>query len=438
MEQILIIITKAVSFISQKLGLGAGGTWPGEIVLMIYPKLVAYLTSQVKKDIIIVAGTNGKTTTSLMITQILKANGNSVIHNGSGANLLNGIVSAFVQSANWKGSIEADYAVLEVDENTLPLLLSKMQHLTFNKIIVVLLNLFRDQLDRYGEVDVIAEKWLAAIKKLPEETTFVINADDPQLAYLGSVISRGVIYFGIEDKKLFLKTKEHATDSTFCLKCGARLKYSGIYFSHLGVWKCPKGDFARPKPSVTKAQSGLVGIYNIYNALAATATVESLGIAIEITNTALLKFKPAFGRQEEFEYKGKKIKLFLSKNPAGFNASLRTVLELKPSALLLILNDRIPDGRDVSWIWDVDFETIPENIPVIVSGDRTYDLAVRIKYTHEGKTLSAKQKLIVEPELELALNKGLSLLNQYEILNILSTYSSTLEVRKILTGKKIL
>ncbi len=466
-----IWIGKLISVISQRIGFGAGATWPGEVALAIAPEILSNFAAKFKHGVILVAGTNGKTTTSLMIKKILAQQGLSTVHNNSGANLLNGVVSACIQKASWTGSINADWGIFEVDENSLPAVISNIQFPRSlprrqasnnpieekKKFIIVLLNLFRDQLDRYGEVDVIAEKWGMALKKIDEHATVILNADDPLVAYLGKDL-KSTIYFGIEDRKQFLNVQEHATDSTFCRECGARLIYDGIYFSHLGVWKCTKCGNQRPKSDISVWRSPLPGLYNLYNTLAAVGTTQSIGIKKSVIEAALVNFKPAFGRQEEFVMSNKKIKLFLSKNPAGFNASLRTVLEQKPKALLYVLNDRIPDGKDVSWIWDVDFETIPEKTSIFVSGDRVYDMGLRIKYSknspisnypiiqlsnknRKSKIQNTKyqiQNTIIEPNLSKAIQKGLEEIEKGETLYILATYSAMLEVRKILTGKKIL
>ncbi len=447
-----ILLGKLTFIITQFLHLGAGGTWPGEITLTIDPQILKRFSSQFRKGIIIVAGTNGKTTTSLMISHLLQSQNYTIVHNNSGANLLNGIASALVKACDWKGKIQADWGVFEVDENSLssvifnikiPILSSQVKD---KKLIIVLLNLFRDQLDRYGEVDVIAEKWKNVLQAISHQSsamrdksdiTLILNADDPQVAYLGQTTNAKNYYFGISDPQHFLRVKEHATDSTFCLHCGARLVYTGIYFSHLGIWNCAKCGLKRPLPMLTDWNSPLPGLYNKYNTLASVSVARNLHISDEQIGNTLIQFKPAFGRQEEFDVKNKKIKLFLSKNPSGFNASLRTVLELKSSVILIILNDRIPDGRDVSWIWDVDFETIPNEVKVIVSGERVFDLGIRLKYAFDLKNSDAS-RLIIEPNLNIALKKGLSLTKENETLYVLPTYSAMLEVRKIITGKKIL
>ncbi len=463
--RVAVLLAKLTSLFIKLLGLGAGATWPGEIALTVAPDIASSFARQLRKGCILIAGTNGKTTTSLMLTKILTQAGNRVVHNASGANLLNGVVSSFIGASDWIGNIDADYGVFEVDENSLPLAISKIknqkskiqiknQREEDKRFVIVLLNLFRDQLDRYGEVDVIAEKWEKALRLATlaqgefDKLLLVVNSDDPGVAHLGAVSSRAGLElrtFGLNEPKEFLKTKEHATDSTFCLSCGSRLTYEGVYYSHIGIWRCEKCGEKRPKPDVYEWKSPLPGLYNRYNTLAAVTTALSLGIKKDIIKKALTDFTPAFGRQEEFEVGNKKVKIFLSKNPAGFNASLRTVLESNPKTLLIALNDRIPDGRDVSWIWDVDFEMIAvphgtrtkvryyneKQARIFVSGDRAYDLAIRLKYAGISNTG-------IYRNLKDAIGEALKATENGETLYVLSTYSAMLEVRKVLTGRKIL
>lgn len=439
-----IFISKLIQIFSKLFQIGHGGTWPGEIALRLQPSILPLFTDQVRKGIIVVAGTNGKTTTSKLITEILvqKEGGmRTIIHNSSGANLLNGLVSAFIGHANLIGKVDADWAVLEVDENTLPSVISQLNG---KKVTVVLLNLFRDQLDRYGEVDSIAVRWEKALAGLSSESTLILNADDPQIAFLGKGKKAKIIYIGIDKKEKFLSVAEHATDSTYCRNCGRKLKYEGIYFSHVGIWYCPGCGNKRPKIERLQWNSNLVGLYNEYNVLAAAAGAKQLNISKADIETALQKFIPAFGRQEEIDIEGKKVKLFLAKNPAGFNASLRTVIESGARQILFVLNDRIPDGRDVSWIWDVDFEMLPGYVTPIVSGDRAYDMALRLKYSRQvyrlpnGAVSQVQTSILVYEQIEDALNFCTKGLTKDEMLYILPTYSAMLEVRKILTGRKIL
>ena len=429
-DRIAVIAGKIVSLLSRMLGLGAGATWPGEVALAMSPTILLSLTKQLRHGVILIAGTNGKTTTSLMLTTILHYEKLNVVHNGSGANLLNGLVSACVSASGFDGVVNGDWGVFEVDENSLPVILKYIK-----PKVIIMLNLFRDQLDRYGEVDVISEKWQLAIKNLTEETTLVLNADDPLIASLGKKVKADVSYFGLTQKAEQATNLEHATDSIFCLFCGSRLLYNSYYFSHLGDWYCKVCGEKRPKLTMSSWESPLPGLYNKYNTLAAALTAQSLGIHGKHINESLQGFAPAFGRQEECVVNRKKIKLFLSKNPAGFNASLRAVLELHPKSILLALNDRIPDGRDVSWIWDVDFEMIPETMPVVVTGDRVFDMAIRMKYAQEKDGM---KNMIVQPDLKQAITSGLEKVKEGEMLYVLATYSAMLDIRKIITGRKIL
>jgi len=427
-DRLTVIFAKSISVVSTTLGLGAGETWPGEIALSIRPDIARFLSGKLSDGTILIAGTNGKTTTSLMTKTIFEHIGDTVVHNATGANLLNGIVSSFIRNTDWLGRVTADMGIFEVDENSLPVVL---KYITPKR--VVLLNLFRDQLDRYGEVDVIVEKWLSALSKLPKTTEVILNSDDPGIASLGRAVKGKDTYFGLNDPSKYLRVGEHATDSIFCYRCGHRLAYDGIYYSHIGSWRCTKCGNKRPLPTVTRGPRPLQGLYNQYNALAAVAIAHSLDIPENEIKKALRGFAPAFGRQEEIQVGKKTVQLFLSKNPAGFNASLKTVLEMGAKDILLVLNDRIPDGRDVSWIWDVDFEMIPPPVRVGVSGDRLYDMAIRIKYADRDMPLSR-----VYPTLEDAITMSLKKPLKGNALYILATYSGMLDVRKILKGRKIL
>lgn len=417
-----------ISWISRIVSYGAGSTWPGEIALRLYPSILTVLKKRVRKGIICVAGTNGKTTTSLMISGILKSSGYTVLHNTSGANLTNGIVSSFFQS--WK---KTDFAVFEVDENSVSRLLRFIQ-----PDVLVLMNVFRDQLDRYGEIDAIGSIWRSTFMTLSEKTTIVANGDDPMIAAVTEKLHARVMYIGLEDPAYYLPKMQHATDSIYCPKCGNRLTFGGVYFSHLGKWACGACGFTHPDILVTAASypSPLEGVYNIYNTLAAAATAEVLHIDEGDIQKGLDRFKPAFGRMEEVTYKGVSLRILLSKNPTGFNESLRTALASTiHGPMLIVLNDRTPDGTDVSWIWDVDFEQLDRYaFPLMISGDRTYDMAVRITYAIDD----TKTHMEYDDMLESAIEKTVCLAKTGETVWVLATYSAMLDVRKIVTGKKIL
>ena len=421
----LIALGKTISKISQSFNRGNGSTWPGHIALRGNKNFIKDILSKSNTKIIIVAGTNGKTTTSGLIRIGLEENGKKVLQNESGANLLNGIASTILLNTSLQGKITKEFAIFEVDENALPLILNQI-----TPDYLVLLNLFRDQLDRYGEINTIAQKWHNAINKLPEKTKLILNADDPQIAYIGMQTKLQSLYFSLEGKQE--AKSQHAADSVSCPKCGNKLIFANITFSHLGKWKCDTCGLQRPNPTLTHFDSyPLTGTYNKYNTHAAVLALMNLGIDATLIKSSFENFKPAFGRQETIIYQEKNVQLFLSKNPTSFNQSYQTIRDLNATTLLIILNDRIPDGRDVSWIWDTDLAEIQKFKRILISGDRVYDMALRIKY--EGY----KQFETFE-RLQEAIASGIKYIQPNETLYILPTYSAMLDTRKILTGKKIL
>lgn len=425
--------------VSRLFNLGAGSTWPGHIALEQDEMILPWMVSQLHGGVILIAGTNGKTTTAKMVRTILEQKNNRteklknrVVHNEAGANLLNGLTSALIMATDWRGKIKADWGIFEVDEATLPLALKY-----FTPKAIVLLNLFRDQLDRYGEVDSIAQKWHKALKSLPKESLVILNADDPQVSSLGQDLKARVFYFGLDDPKITLKEKQHAMDTVYCPTCGKKLIFSRIYFSHLGDWRCPGCKITRPKPDLTEWDWPLQGIYNRYNTLAAVMVGKAFKIDDILIKKTLVDFEPVFGRLEEFNIDGKKIKILLSKNPTGFNESLRTIREEKGrKVILLVLNDRIPDGRDVSWIWDADFDEFENIGQIFISGDRPYDMGLRMKYAIKNFNFDSKIK--IKENLNEAITEGIKAVRVGETLYVLPTYSAMLEVRKIITGRKIL
>ncbi|RMF23439.1 MAG: Mur ligase family protein [Cyanobacteria bacterium J083] len=436
-----VAIAKTITQVVKTLKLGAASVLPGEIARRLHPRLLPLLFEQVKQGVILVVGTNGKTTTSLLLKQILAEQGYRLTHNSTGANLINGLIAALVADTNLVGKLNSDYAILEVDENILPLILKDCV-----PGYILALNLFRDQLDRYGEVDTIADKWGKAINSLPSQTTIIINADDPTLCYMGQNLQQKVVYFGLTEPDLYLEKVPHAVDSIYCPNCGHALNYQGLYLSHLGDYHCPQCKFQKTPPALDSQAYPqiLIGVYNKYNTLAATLTAQTIGIDNQAILNTIKNFRAAFGRAEELEVAGKKVRILLAKNPVGMNETIRTINQIKQNyqaaITLLVLNDRIPDGTDVSWIWDVDMEQLV-NTPgtLIVSGDRTYDMALRLEYSKEQLTNnSGTSKLIVQENLPAAISTALSLTPQEETLHIIPTYSAMLEVREILIGRKIL
>ena len=431
-------VAKTVTGVVRSLRLGAASVLPGEIARRLHPHLLPLLFEQVSQGVILVVGTNGKTTTSLLLKQILSDCGFKIIHNSSGANLINGLITALLSSADITGRISADYAILEVDENILPLVLKDCQ-----PKYILALNLFRDQLDRYGEVDTIAQRWVQAVAPLPEDTTIVLNADDPTLSSLGQQLSQKVLYFGLNEPELYLDEIPHAVDSIYCPRCGHLLNYQGVYLSHLGDYCCPSCGFQKSKVTSNSREHPqiLIGVYNKYNTLAASVLTHAIGIkTADIFNT-IKNFKAAFGRAEELEIDQKQVRIMLSKNPVGMNETIRAVNNIKKtgksSVTLLVLNDRIPDGTDVSWIWDVDTEELVKlGGTLIVSGDRVYDMALRLRYSQQENNNGFQ--LIIEEDLKSAITTALEHTPEDETLHILPTYSAMLEVREVLTGRKIL
>ncbi|MGI8419371.1 MAG: MurT ligase domain-containing protein [Candidatus Levyibacteriota bacterium] len=424
---LLTTLGKALSKTSQALNRGNGSTWPGHIALKANPNFVRDILSRSETKIIIVAGTNGKTTTSSLIATALKNNGKSVLQNDSGANLLNGIASTILLHTDDNGRLTQDFAILEVDENALPHVLNQVA-----PDYLVLLNLFRDQLDRYGEINAIAKKWHDKLATISEKTKLILNADDPQIAYLGVVASkaRQSHYFGLNETQK--KQTQHAADSVSCPKCGSQLIFAETTFSHLGNWHCKHCGLKRPVVQQdTFANYPLSGAYNKYNTNAAVLVLKQVGLKDAQISEAFRDFKPAFGRQEIITYQNRNVQIFLSKNPTSFNQSFATIKELGATTLLLVLNDRIPDGRDVSWIWDTDLTGIEKFQQIIIAGDRVYDMALRVKY-EDYKCYKTYEKL------GDAIAEGIQNVDEKETLYILPTYSAMLESRKILTGKKIL
>ena len=435
---------KTVTQLVKALKLGSASVLPGEISRRLHPRLLSLLFEQVKHGVILVVGTNGKTTTSLLLRQILEEQGYKVTHNASGANLINGLITALLVDTEITGKLATDYAILEVDENILPLLLKDCQ-----PRYILGLNLFRDQLDRYGEVDTIARRWQKAIAQSSSQTkdfdtTIVLNADDPTLAHMGSQLEQKVVYFGLSEPQLYLDEIPHAVDSIYCPSCGHLLDYQGVYLSHLGDYVCPSCGFAKPETTIDSQewQQILIGVYNKYNTVAAGLLAETIGIDKSAIAKTIANFKAAFGRAEEITLDDKQVRILLSKNPVGMNETIRAVTDIQQDVAnpvtLLVLNDRIPDGTDVSWIWDVDTEVLTNRGgTLVISGDRTYDMALRLKYS-ESSFESSHLSLIVEENLTKAISTALERTNPSETLHIVPTYSAMLEVRENLVGRKIL
>jgi UDP-N-acetylmuramyl tripeptide synthase len=427
--------TGALSRLSRR---GGGTTLPGDVARAIDPTVLRKLTGDLTQGSIVVTGTNGKTTTARLLTSLLEGVGMRVVSNRAGANLIFGATAAALRSAGPDGRLRADWGVFEIDEASLPRAVDEIQPKA-----AIVLNLFRDQLDRYGELEKIAKTIEDALARMPDGSRAVLNADDPRVGEIGLRLDRKPLWFGIEDQSVAVTALPHAADARTCPRCGASLKFTAVYLGHDGVYSCPNGDFARPKPEVaarnielngfdglamtvdqTRIELPVGALYNCYNALAAFATGRALGLDGKYMAERMHGFKAAFGRQERMDFRGRHLVLVLAKNPAGFNEALRTAVDLAGATNFLIgLNDRKADGTDVSWIWDVDFEMMKGKAELVIpAGTRANDLAVRLKYAGVEARKPQVESARALDELVAATPEGATA-------HILCTYTAMLDIR---------
>jgi UDP-N-acetylmuramyl tripeptide synthase len=462
--------------LSRRLRLGGGTSLPGTVARVIDPAIIGRLARQLARGSIVVTGTNGKTTTSGLIAAILRQAGLRVWRNREGSNLIGGVASALVIRAELSGHLrrgDNTVAIFEVDEAAFTGVVRELQPRA-----IVITNLFRDQLDRYGEVESVAERWRAILAELPPETTLALNADDPSIAALSEYFHGKTLYYGINATQHAITAQGKASeqgqtiDARTCPRCGTDLEYSTRYYSHIGHYTCPNCGYRRPAPLIQgtgatteqfdrqrltiaiderqgdgpahasedghqeghaaeynqPAQRGeallaLPGFYNLYNALAATSAGHALGIDLDIILKGLERFRPAFGRGEIIEAEGRTLRLMLAKNPTGFNEVLRTLLrEESAKHVLLVLNDNTADGHDISWIWDVEFEMLAgKALDLTISGIRADDLAVRLKYGGSSGT--------VKNDIGEAITYAVEHTPAGETLYIVPTYTAMLSVR---------
>jgi UDP-N-acetylmuramyl tripeptide synthase len=433
---------RAAGRLSRLAGRGGGTTLPGKLLATVDPGAVSALAARLPEGSAIVSATNGKTTTAAFVASIL-APRVRLAHNRAGANLVSGVASALLSSRG------AQLGLFEVDEGAF----ADVSH-RIRPRAVCLGNLFRDQLDRYGELERIAERWRLAVSELPPEATLVVNADDPQVADLASERS-GSVTFGLDDPSQARPSLQHAADSKYCLRCGTPYTYAAAYVGHLGDYRCPACGHGRPPLEVVaravtlagleqaafdlvtpegtrRIVLGLPGLYNVYNALAAASLARALGASLDEIESGLATARPAFGRFERIEVDERRLLLLLIKNPAGANEIVRTLLGGgSPAVVVIALNDAIADGRDVSWIWDVDFEPLLEQVGrLVVTGDRAAELALRCKYAGV-----APEAIEVLPRLDQALDQALALTPRGGELIVLPTYTAMLALRKIVAAR---
>jgi lipid II isoglutaminyl synthase (glutamine-hydrolysing) len=418
---------------------GRGGTsLPGKVLMRAEPRAISRLAARLPRGSVVISATNGKTTTAAMVAAVLGRTGTRLVHNRAGANMAGGVAAALAAG-------RGDMGLFEVDEFWLGPVARDLAPRA-----VLLGNLFRDQLDRYGELEIIADRWAEIADGLPAATGLVLNADDPLVADLGR--RREALYYGVEDDRLALPEMQHASDSKHCRRCGHAYVYEAAYLAHLGHYACPNCGARRPEPAVTatavelrgirsaaftlrtgdgerRIELPLPGLYNVYNALGAAALCLHLGVGLDDVAAGLATVEPAFGRAETLDL-GRPTSILLVKNPAGANEVLRTLaLEGAQLDLFGILNDRTADGRDVSWVWDADWELVAPHVRRLTcSGTRAAELALRLKYAGVPT-----ERLEVVDDIERGLDRALA--TGDGPLYALPTYTALLELRELLARR---
>jgi UDP-N-acetylmuramyl tripeptide synthase len=442
-----VALARAIGVASRASGRGGGTTLPGRVLLRLAPEAIAELGAGLDRGATIVSATNGKTTTAAMIAAVLGEAGRNPVHNRAGSNMTWGVATALLEQSGEEG-------LFEVDEAWLPRVAAQL-----DPSLIVLGNLFRDQLDRYGEIEAIADGWAGTVAERVGRTRFALNADDPLIADLGHDAEgnprEGVVHFGLEDPSQALSELQHAFDAKHCRRCGRPYSYERAFVGHLGHYACESCGARRPEPEVAatrvelhgmvgssvelrtpqgamRLELPLPGLYNVYNALAAVTACLELGIEPATIVAALTGMRTAFGRVETIEVEGKPVSILLIKNPAGANEVLRT-LRLEASGegidLWIALNDGIADGRDVSWVWDADFELLEGAVRrVVCAGTRAPEMALRLKYAGWPA-----DSIEVEPDIEASLDRAVAAAP--ERLFALPTYTALLELRKLLAAR---
>jgi UDP-N-acetylmuramyl tripeptide synthase len=441
-----IVAAKAVGGLARRAGRGGGTSLPGKVLMRLEPQAIRMLAGRLERGSVVISATNGKTTTAAMVASILERTGARLVHNRAGANMAGGVASALAAAARRGGrELDGDLGLFEVDEFWLGPLVEELEPRA-----LLLGNLFRDQLDRYGELETIADRWAAVVAARRDRTALVLNADDPLVADLGR--DAEPVYFGVEDDRMAHAELQHASDSKHCRRCGHPYIYDAAYLAHLGRYHCPNCGAHRPDPSVAatdvvldgvraasftlrsadgeaRVELPLPGLYNVYNALGAAALCLSLGAPLDAVVAGLHGVSPAFGRAETLDL-GRPTSILLVKNPAGANEVLRTLaLEEGGLELLGVLNDRIADGRDVSWVWDADWEVLAPHVRrMTCAGTRAAELALRMKYAGVDP-----DRLHVVDALPDALDAALAAGDGP--LYVLPTYTALLELRELLAQR---
>ncbi len=436
MKKLLAVWAVKILTIAGKIMGKKSTSGPGEIALKICPDLIKRLAGNVGKEIIVTCGTNGKTTTNNLLYTALTKGGYEVVCNNLGANMIGGIATAFASKCNIFGKFTADYACLEIDEASATKVFDHIK-----PDVMVITNMFRDQLDRYGETEQTMELLNNAIEKA-EGVTLVLNGDDPLTTAFGE--NRNAKFFGISEK--VLSNEDNSSEGRFCIKCGSPMKYNFVHYSQLGDFYCEECGNKRPEIDYEAKEIDLSeslkfqingkhidlnyrGFYNIYNVLAVYSVMEIIGVDTKHFNGLMSDYKPQIGRMEEFDL-GKPFILNLAKNPAGFNQAIETVLQDKRKKdVIIAINDKPGDGIDVSWLWDVDFEKIGEAElnKLYTTGIRVYDLALRFKY-------SGIEPDMVTEDMEKAIINAME--TDAEVCYVLVNYTALFGTQKILKAMR--
>lgn len=452
-----ILAGRTASLVSRCIGHG-GTVLPGHVVPRIEPTALSYIARQLRGGSVIVSGTNGKTTTTRMVAHVARSAGFHPIHNRSGANLMTGLVSALASNSDLSGHPRGDLGIFEVDEATVPSAATAIA-----PRILALTNVFRDQLDRYGEVELVAKAWRAAAAGLDPSATLILNADDPTVAQLARDAKARVLTFGFEDRSVGGAYVAHDADRLLCPFCAARLAYAWTAYSHLGHYACPSCGWSRPRPDVAATAASvpsptnpmgstltieapgetatlelpLPGLYNAYNALAAAAICTALGIPLDKTAGSIGGSEAVFGRFERIAVESGALVMVLVKNPVGFNQVLRALAGPSPASgsalaqtgqgekplMVIAINDLFADGTDVSWLWDVDFEVLAERrYRVLCTGLRAQDMALRLKY-------AGVPCVDVEPLLSTTIDSALATARRGQEVLVFPTYTAMLDMR---------
>ncbi|MBY0356621.1 MAG: MurT ligase domain-containing protein [Candidatus Obscuribacterales bacterium] len=443
-DMLAVVAGKTAAFAIKTFGLGLASNLPGRIAEKMSPKVLSSLAAQAERGVIAVTGTNGKSTTSGLVASILQAESLKVVHNRQGANLVAGITASLVDAASFCGRVDADYCLFEIDEAALPLV-AKATPIS----IVLVTNLFRDQLDRFGELDTTAKLIQSGIEI--NKSTAVLNADDPNVAQMVATCPR--LFYGIRQLAVESTVKEELSELSYSPCCGVEYEYSRRFYGQLGHYSCPACGKARVEPQIIadqvnvgavkseflleygehklKIELPLPGLFNVYNALAAAALCYAAGISAQAVQEGLCRYSTLFGRSERINLDDKTLLIQLIKNPAGASQALQAAAADKDGQLLIAINDNYADGRDVSWLWDAEFEQLKDKKgPFIVSGKRCYDMALRLKYAG-----IESGEIIVEPDLSGALDKALAELPSGKTLWLLPTYTCLLELQKIMKAR---